>query len=118
MGEAKRKRVKHKESQLSCSGVQAVAGRVQVRGEVQSAATPRREPVLYSTHFCVRQRGRNGPSRTAPDLAENARYDMPAGEAHRMDVYSEDSPRPGEVHCFETAGLKTRVGSGFAACLS
>lgn len=40
MGEAKRKLVKRKESQMSCAGVQAVAGRVQVRWEAESAATP------------------------------------------------------------------------------
>jgi hypothetical protein len=40
MGEAKRKLVKRKESQSSCSAVQTVAGRVQVRWEAESAATP------------------------------------------------------------------------------
>ncbi len=40
MGEAKRKRVKYKDSQLSCSGVRAVTGLVQVRWEAESAATP------------------------------------------------------------------------------
>ena len=40
MGEAKRKLVKRKESQSSCSAVQTMAGRVQVRWEAESAATP------------------------------------------------------------------------------
>jgi hypothetical protein len=40
MGKAKRKLVKRKESQSSCSAVQTVAGRVQVRWEAESAATP------------------------------------------------------------------------------
>ena len=40
MGESKLKRTKQKEMLLSCTGVQAVAGRVQVRWETKSAATP------------------------------------------------------------------------------
>jgi len=40
MGEAKRKLVKAQERVQSCAGVQTVAGRVQVRWESESAATP------------------------------------------------------------------------------
>ena len=40
MGESKLKLAKRKEALLSCAGVQTVGGRVQVRWESQSAATP------------------------------------------------------------------------------
>ncbi len=40
MGESKLKRSKHKEMLLSCAGVQTMAGRVQVRWETESSATP------------------------------------------------------------------------------
>ena len=40
MGEAKRKLKTHKEMLLSCAGVQTMAGKVQVRWETASAATP------------------------------------------------------------------------------
>ena len=40
MGESKLKQQKHEERLLSCSGVQTVAGRVQMRWEAESAATP------------------------------------------------------------------------------
>ena len=40
MGESKRKREKREAMLLSCAGVQTVAGRVQVRWESESAATP------------------------------------------------------------------------------
>ena len=40
MGESKLKQVKGKETLMSCAGVQTVAGRVQVRWENKSAATP------------------------------------------------------------------------------
>ncbi|MGB7631487.1 MAG: transposase [Candidatus Deferrimicrobium sp.] len=40
MGESKLKRAKGEETLLSCAGVQTVAGRVQVRWESESAATP------------------------------------------------------------------------------
>ncbi|MDD2774989.1 MAG: transposase [Gallionella sp.] len=40
MGEAKRKRSKQSEALNTCAGVQTVAGRVQVRWESKSAATP------------------------------------------------------------------------------
>ena len=40
MGEAKRKLETHKEMLLSCAGVQTMAGKVQVRWETASAATP------------------------------------------------------------------------------
>ena len=40
MGESKLKRAKSEEMLLSCSGVQTAAGRVQVRWESESAATP------------------------------------------------------------------------------
>lgn len=40
MGEAKRKQSKQTEALISCAGVQTVAGRVQVRWESKSAATP------------------------------------------------------------------------------
>jgi hypothetical protein len=40
MGESKLKRAKHKEMLLSCAGVQTAGGRVQVRWESDSAATP------------------------------------------------------------------------------
>ena len=40
MGESKRKRVKSQEMLTSCAGVQTAGGRVQVRWESASAATP------------------------------------------------------------------------------
>ncbi|MGH9567947.1 MAG: transposase, partial [Candidatus Angelobacter sp.] len=40
MGESKLKRLKRKEMLLSCTGVQTIAGRVQVRWETESSATP------------------------------------------------------------------------------
>lgn len=40
MGESKLKRIKRDETLLSCSGVQTMSGRVQVRWETDSAATP------------------------------------------------------------------------------
>jgi hypothetical protein len=40
MGESKLKRAKSEEMLLSCSGVQTAGGRVQVRWESESAATP------------------------------------------------------------------------------
>lgn len=40
MGEAKRKLAKGKEFHMSCGGVQTVGGRVQLRWEAESAATP------------------------------------------------------------------------------
>ena len=40
MGESKRKRVKSQEMLTSCAGVQTAGGRVQVRLESASAATP------------------------------------------------------------------------------
>lgn len=40
MGESKRKLAKHQDMLLSCAGVQTMAGRVQVRWESESAATP------------------------------------------------------------------------------
>jgi hypothetical protein len=40
MGESKLKRSKHKEMLLSCTGVQTIAGRIQVRWETESSATP------------------------------------------------------------------------------
>ena len=40
MGESKLKRVESEAMLLSCAGVQTAAGRVQVRWETQSAATP------------------------------------------------------------------------------
>ena len=40
MGESKLKLAKREEMLLSCVGVQTVAGRVQVRWETESAATP------------------------------------------------------------------------------
>ena len=40
MGESKLKRVKREEMLLSCAGVQTAGGRVQVRWESESAATP------------------------------------------------------------------------------
>lgn len=40
MGESKLKLVKGAERLMSCAGVQTVAGRVQVRWETESAATP------------------------------------------------------------------------------
>lgn len=40
MGESKLKRVRTEEMLMSCAGVQTAAGRVQVRWETESAATP------------------------------------------------------------------------------
>jgi hypothetical protein len=40
MGESKLRRAKHEEMLLSCAGVQTAGGRVQVRWESDSAATP------------------------------------------------------------------------------
>jgi hypothetical protein len=40
MGESKLRRVRNGEMPRSCAGVQTAAGRVQVRGESESAATP------------------------------------------------------------------------------
>src|SRR3990167_7522862 len=40
MGESKNKLVKSKEMLMSCAGVQTMAGRVQVRWDTESAATP------------------------------------------------------------------------------
>jgi hypothetical protein len=40
MGESKLKLAKREEVLLSCAGVQTVAGRIQVRWESESAATP------------------------------------------------------------------------------
>ena len=40
MGESKLKKAKHEEMLMTCAGVQTVAGRVQVRWESKSAATP------------------------------------------------------------------------------
>lgn len=40
MGESKLKQLKRKEMLLSCTGVQTIAGRVQVRWETESSATP------------------------------------------------------------------------------
>ena len=40
MGEAKLKALRNEETLLSCTGVQTMAGRVQVRWESESAATP------------------------------------------------------------------------------
>ena len=40
MGEAKLKQSKQEEALMSCAGVQTIAGRVQVRWENKSAATP------------------------------------------------------------------------------
>ena len=40
MGESKLKLAKRDEVLLSCAGVQTVAGRIQVRWESESAATP------------------------------------------------------------------------------
>lgn len=40
MGESKLKRLKHEEAHLTCAGVQTAAGRVQIRWESTSAATP------------------------------------------------------------------------------
>lgn len=40
MGESKLKRSKHKEMLLSCTSVQTIAGRVQVRWETESSVTP------------------------------------------------------------------------------
>jgi hypothetical protein len=40
MGEAKQKRAKAEEMLMTCAGVQTVGGRVQVRWESESAATP------------------------------------------------------------------------------
>lgn len=40
MGESKLKHVKDEETLMNCTGVQTVAGRVQIRWESKSAATP------------------------------------------------------------------------------
>ena len=40
MGESKLKRAKHEEMLMSCAGVETAGGRVQVRWESDSAATP------------------------------------------------------------------------------
>ena len=40
MGESKLKRVKREETLMTCAGVQTLAGRIQVRWENASAATP------------------------------------------------------------------------------
>ncbi len=40
MGESKRKRIRAEETMLSCAGVQTPGGKVQVRWEASSAATP------------------------------------------------------------------------------
>jgi hypothetical protein len=40
MGESKLKLARREETLLSCAGVQTMAGRVQVRWESESAATP------------------------------------------------------------------------------
>lgn len=40
MGESKRRDINRKEFQLSCNGIQSVGGRVQIRWEADSAATP------------------------------------------------------------------------------
>ena len=40
MGESKLKRLVREEMLMACSGVQTMAGRVQVRWETESAATP------------------------------------------------------------------------------
>lgn len=40
MGESKLKQAKHEETLMTCAGVQTVAGRVQIRWESKSAATP------------------------------------------------------------------------------
>jgi hypothetical protein len=40
MGESKQKRLQDKQMLLSCAGVQTAGGRVQVRWEQGSAATP------------------------------------------------------------------------------
>ena len=40
MGESKLKRLAREEMLMACSGVQTMAGRVQVRWETESAATP------------------------------------------------------------------------------
>lgn len=40
MGESKLKQAKHEGTLMTCAGVQTVAGRVQVRWESKSAATP------------------------------------------------------------------------------
>ena len=40
MGESKRKQIRAEETLLSCAGVQTPGGKVQVRWEANSAATP------------------------------------------------------------------------------
>jgi len=40
MGESKLKQAKQEETLMTCAGVQTMAGRVQVRWENKSAATP------------------------------------------------------------------------------
>jgi hypothetical protein len=47
MGEAKRKQSKQSEALNSCAGVQTIAGRVQVRWESKSAATPMGQLVYF-----------------------------------------------------------------------
>jgi len=50
MGESKSKRLKSDEMLMSCSGVQTAGGRVQVRWEADSAATPM-GPLAYFIEF-------------------------------------------------------------------
>ncbi len=40
MGESKLKRLRREEMLMTCAGVQTVCGRVQIRWEADSAATP------------------------------------------------------------------------------
>ena len=50
MGESKKKLARRKEMLLSCAGVQTMAGRVQVRWDVESTATPM-GPLAYFIEF-------------------------------------------------------------------
>jgi hypothetical protein len=50
MGELKLKRAKREEMLMSCAGVQTMAGRVQVRWDAESAATPM-GPLAYFIEF-------------------------------------------------------------------
>jgi hypothetical protein len=50
MGESKKKLARRKEMLLSCTGVQTMAGRVQVRWDVESTATPM-GPLAYFIEF-------------------------------------------------------------------
>ena len=50
MGEVRRKLAKREEMLLSCAGVQTVGGRVEVRWETESAATPW-EQLAYFIEF-------------------------------------------------------------------